>query len=75
MLLESHRNEVGNGYIHSSVPEHLGCLCLILSRKWQLTPVLLPGKFNGWRAWGGGGLCHKQSDTAEHTHAHLSCLL
>ena len=49
-------------------------LCLILSRKWQLTPVFLPGKFHGLESLG-GFLCHKESDTAEHTHAHLSCLL
>ena len=39
------------------------------SRKWQPTPVFLPGKFHGQRilmgysSWG-----HKQSDTREHTH-------
>ena len=40
-----------------------------LRRKWQLTPVFLPGKFHGQRSlvgyssWG-----HKESDTTEHTH-------
>ena len=40
-------------------------------RKWQPTPVLLPGKFHGQRSlvcyspWG-----HKESDTTEHTHTH-----
>ena len=35
-------------------------------RKWQSTPVLMPGKFHGWRSlvsyspWG-----HKESDTTE----------
>ena len=38
-------------------------------RKWQPTPVLLPGKFHGWRSlvgyspWG-----HKDSDTTEWLH-------
>ena len=38
-------------------------------RKWQLTPVLLPGKFRGLRSlvdyspWG-----HKESDTTERLH-------
>ena len=38
-------------------------------RKWQLTPVFLPGKFHGQKSlagyspWG-----HKESDTAEHAH-------
>ena len=41
-------------------------------RKWQPTPVLLPGKFNGWRIlvgyspWG-----HKESDTTERLHFHF----
>ena len=39
------------------------------SRKWQPTPVFLPGKFHGQRSledyspWG-----HKESDMTEHTH-------
>ena len=38
-------------------------------RKWQPTPVLLPGKFHEWRSlvsyspWG-----HKESDTTERLH-------
>ena len=38
-------------------------------RTWQPTPVLLPGKFHGWRSlvdyspWG-----HRESDTAERLH-------
>ena len=38
-------------------------------RKWQPTPVFLPGKFHGQQSlvgyspWG-----HKETDTAEHTH-------
>ena len=41
-------------------------------RKWQPTPVLLPGKFHGWRRlvgyspWG-----HKESDTTERLHFHF----
>ena len=41
------------------------------SRKWQLTPVFLPGKLHGQRSlvgycpWG-----HKGLDTTEHTHTH-----
>ena len=41
------------------------------SRKWQPTPIFLPGKFHGQRSlsgyspWG-----HKESDMAEHTHTH-----
>ena len=43
-------------------------------RQWQPTPVILPGKFHGWRSlvgcspWG-----RKESDTPEqltHTHTH-----
>ena len=42
-------------------------------RKWQPTPVLLPGKFHGLRSlvdyspWG-----HKESDTTEQLHFHFS---
>ena len=41
------------------------------SRKWQPTPVFLPGKFHGQRSlvgyspWG-----RKESDMTEHTHTH-----
>ena len=41
------------------------------SRKWQPTPVVLPGKFHGQRSlasyspWG-----HKESDTTEHARTH-----
>ena len=46
-------------------------------RKWQPTPVLLPGKSHGWRnlvgcsPWG-----HKESDNTEQLHFHfsLSCI-
>ena len=40
-------------------------------RKWQLTPLLLPGKFHGWRSligyspWG-----HKEFDMIERQHIH-----
>ena len=42
-------------------------------RQWQPTPVLLPGKFHGWRSlvgcspWG----C-EESDMTEHLHSHFS---
>ena len=41
-------------------------------RKWQTTPVFLPGKFHGWRSlvgcspWG-----RKGSDTTEQLHFHF----
>ena len=41
------------------------------SKKWQPTPILLPGKFHGQRSlasyshWGG-----KESDTTERAHTH-----
>jgi len=38
-------------------------------RKWQPTPVFLPGKFHGERSLAGyGPWDHKESDTIEHTH-------
>ena len=43
---------------------------LYCRRKWQPTPVLLPGKSNGWKSlvgyspWG-----HKESDTTERLHS------
>ena len=46
------------------------------SRKRQLAPVFLPGKFHGQRSLGGyspwGG---KELDTAEHTHTQLRAAL
>ena len=42
-------------------------------RKWQPTPVLLPGKSHGWRSpvgyspWG-----HKESDMTERLHFHYA---
>ena len=39
-------------------------------RKWQPTPVLLPGKFHGWRnlvGYSAGG--HKELDTTEQLHS------
>ena len=45
-------------------------------RKWQPTPVLLPGKSHGWRSlegyspWG-----RKESDTTERLHFHFSLSL
>ena len=46
------------------------------TRKWQPTPVFLPGKFHvqrslaGYSPWG-----HKESDMSEHTHTHTHTLL
>ena len=46
---------------------------ILWRRKWQPTPVLLPGKFQGWRnligynPWG-----HKESDMTERLHFHFS---
>ena len=50
---------------------------IIRRRQWQPTPVLLPGKFHGWRSlvgcspWG-----REESDTTERLHFHfsLSCI-
>ena len=45
---------------------------VVQRRKWQPTPVLLPGKFHGWRnlvgysPWG-----YKESDTTEQLHFHF----
>ena len=45
---------------------------LIALFSWQPTPVLLPGKFHGWRSlvgyspWGG-----RKSDTTEQLHFHF----
>ena len=47
-------------------------------RKWQPTPVLLPGKFHGQRSMVGySPLDRKESDTTEllHFHFHFSFLL
>ena len=43
------------------------CMCVAWSRKRQLTPVFLPGKFHGQRSLAGYSLwgC-KESDTTEH---------
>ena len=41
-------------------------------RKWQLTPVLLPGKFHGWRSLVGyRPWHHKELDTTEWLHFHF----
>ena len=40
-------------------------------RKWQSTPVLLPGKFHGWRSLVGySPWDHKELDTTEQLHFH-----
>ena len=42
-------------------------------RKWQPTPVLLPGKFHGWRSLGGySPWGRKEWDTTERLHFHFS---
>ena len=42
---------------------------ILWRRKWQPTPVLLPGKFHGWRRLVGHSLWgHKESDTTERLH-------
>ena len=44
-------------------------------RKWQPTPVFLPGKFHGWRSLVGyGPQGPKESDTTERLHFHFSLL-
>ena len=41
------------------------------SRKWQPTPVIMPGKAHGQRSLVGySPWCRKDSDTTEHTHTH-----
>ena len=45
---------------------------ILWRRKWQPTPVLLPGKFWGWRNFIGYNLWgHKESDTTERLHFHF----
>ena len=44
------------------------------SRKWQLTPVSLPGESHGQRSLAGySSWGHKDSDRLTHTHAHTLC--
>ena len=46
---------------------------ILWRRKWQLTPVLLPGKFHGQRSLVGySPWCPKESDTTERLHFLLS---
>ena len=41
-------------------------------RKWQPTPVFLPGKFHGQRRLAGYSLWgHKEFDMTEHIHPHM----
>ena len=45
---------------------------ILWSRKWQTTPVFLPGKFHGQRSLAGYSLWDgKESDMTEHTHTQL----
>ena len=60
-----------NFFVHSSVDEHL-CYFLVLGtvnswrRKWQLTPVFLPGDAHGQRSLAGHGPWgRRESDTTE----------
>ena len=47
-------------------------LNLLWRRKWQSTPVFLPGESHGWRSLVGyGPRGHKESDTTERLHLHL----
>ena len=53
-----------------------GCHCwdwkIPWRRRWQSTPVFLPGKSNGWRSLVGYSPCgHKESDTTEWLHFHF----
>ena len=42
------------------------------SRRWQLTPIFLPGKLHGQGNLAGySPRGHKESDTTEHTHTHI----
>ena len=44
-------------------------LCVYWSRKWQPTPVFLPGKFHGQRSLVGySPQGHKEGDTTQHAH-------
>ena len=57
-------------------PDSLQCSILWVEkicwrRKWQSTPVLLPGKSHGWRSLVGYSPCgRKESDTTEQLHFH-----
>ena len=47
-----------------------------LRRKWQLTPVFLPGKFHGQRSLAGySPRGHKESDTSERLNNNNNCIL
>ena len=46
------------------------------NRKWQPTPVILPGQSHGQRNWVGySPWCCKESETTEHTHTHTHILI
>ena len=50
---------------------------ILQSRKWQPTPVFLPGKLHGWRSLAGySSWGHKELDTTEllSTHTHIGIL-
>ena len=49
---------------------------ILWTRKWQPTPVILPGKFHGQRSLAGySPWAHKQSDMTERAHTHKHTLL
>ena len=46
--------------------------CHLRRRQWQVTPVLLPRKFHGWRSLVGCSPCGRyESDTTERLHFHF----
>ena len=65
-----------NVFSHPLSVCELGCLCCALGilwrRKWQLTPVLLPGTSHGWRSLlGYSSWSCKELDTTEQFHFHF----
>ena len=44
--------------------------CYSWSRKWQPTPIFLPGKSHGQRSLVGYSPCGHKGDATEHTHSH-----
>ena len=47
-----------------------------LEKGWQPTPIFLPGKYHGQRSLVGQSLwALKESDTTEHTHKSVHCIL
>ena len=79
--LQSHRlvnfqiSDIARNHSAFSVQNKAGLILTLWRRKWQPTPVLLPGKSHGWRSlvsyspWG----C-EELDTTELLHFHFSLL-